>query len=78
MPSSTTWMDPEGIVLSEITQTEKGKANAVWFHLNVISEKQNKWTHNRNRLIGHSDGCQMGGGLREWVEKVKGVRGTNL
>ena len=36
LPFTTTWMDPEGIVLSEIRQR---KTNATWFHLYVESKK---------------------------------------
>ena len=32
---ATTWMDLEGITLSEISQTE---TNIVWFHLYVVSK----------------------------------------
>ena len=29
LPSATTWMDPEGIVLSEMSQTEKEKYHMI-------------------------------------------------
>ena len=34
---------------------------------------------NRKRIIDreHFDGCRMGGGLAEWVYKVKGLRSPN-
>ena len=39
LPFVTTWMDQEGILLSEISQT---KQNTIWFHLYVESKTQNK------------------------------------
>lgn len=36
LPFGKTWMKPEGIILSEITQTEEDK---YWYHLYVESEK---------------------------------------
>ena len=38
LPFATAWMDLEGIMLSEISQAEKDKANTVCFHLYVESE----------------------------------------
>ena len=40
LPFVTTWMDLEGITLSEISQ--KGKTSTVYFHLHVKSKKQNR------------------------------------
>ena len=64
---SATWMDLEGTVLSEVSQT--GETNAIWFHLYVEPKKKQskcKWTNKRatNSYREHVDGCQMGGGLR--------------
>ena len=39
LPFVTTWMDLEGIVLSEINQR---KTNTIWFHLYVKSKEQYK------------------------------------
>ena len=36
MPFSATWMDPERIMLSEVTQR---KMNIIWYHLYVESKK---------------------------------------
>ena len=36
LPFATTWMDLEGIMLSEICET---KTNTVWYHLYVESKK---------------------------------------
>ena len=41
-PFVTTWIDLEGIMLSEVSQTEKDKY--FWFHLHSESKKQNKQT----------------------------------
>jgi len=46
LPFAKTWMELEGIMLSEICQT---KTNTVWFHFHVESKKQktkqmNKYT----------------------------------
>ena len=40
LPFAATWIDLEGIMLSEISQTRK--TNAVWYHLYVESKKYNK------------------------------------
>ena len=40
LPTTTTWMDLESIVLSEISQR---KTDAIWFYLCVESKNQNKW-----------------------------------
>ena len=37
LPFATTWMDLEGIMLSEIYQT---KTNTVWYHLYVEPKKE--------------------------------------
>ena len=40
LPFAATWIDLEGILLSEIRQTEK--TNTVWYHLYVEYKKHNK------------------------------------
>ena len=43
LPFTTTWLDLENIILSEIRQTEKKKkTNTILFHFHVESKKQNK------------------------------------
>ena len=53
--TTTTWMDLEGIVLSEIQQTEKEKPYDVTCTQklqNITSEQtQQKWTHPKNTLV---------------------------
>ena len=39
LPFAATWLDLEGIMLSEISQW---KINTVWYHLYVESKKYNK------------------------------------
>ena len=41
-PFATVWMDLENIMLSEISQAEKGKA--IWFHSYVESNEQTELT----------------------------------
>lgn len=36
-------------------------------------QQKQKQTHSCEE---QTDGCQMGGGLRDWVKKVKGLRRT--
>ena len=48
MPFTTTWMDPEGIMLSEISQR---KTNIICFQSHVKSKKENKQAkQNKNKL----------------------------
>ena len=76
MPFAATWMDPKGIMLSEISQT-----NTTWFHLYVQSKKQNKRTNqtehkqtHRYRELVVARGKKVGG----WVKKVKGIKRYKL
>ena len=77
LPFVTTWMDLEGIILSEINQT---KTNTVWFHLNVESKntkqmnKQNQTYRYREQI----DGCQRGGELPGGKNGWKKLRRTNF
>ena len=47
LPFATMWMDPEGIMLSEISQN---KTKTLFYHLYVNCEKINLYLKNRNRL----------------------------
>ena len=58
---ATTWMDLEGIKLSEISQT---KTNTVWSHLHVESKKHPQ-TQLREQTGGHQ---RWEGGWNGWRE----------
>ena len=68
LPFSTTWMDLESIMLSEVSQTEKGKYHMISY---VEFKKQNKWTKekketNQKETLKYREetaGCQREG---EW------------
>ena len=55
LPFVTTWMDLEGITLTEISQTEKDKYHMISLICRIKKQKQNKTSkqrkQNRNRLI---------------------------
>ena len=61
--TSITWMDLEGILLSEISQTKKDKCQMISLPVEPKSKinltKKQKQTH---RYREHFDGCQIGGG----------------
>ena len=68
----TTWMDPEGIMLSEVSQ---GKKNTAWFHLYMKNKRQRKWTTKRKQKKTHREqtgNWQRGG---EWGKERAGCRG---
>ena len=65
-------MDLEGIRLSEISQTEKDKHHMI---SRICRIKTNEQTHRYEEQI---DGYQMGGGLGDWVKKVKGTKKYKL
>ena len=63
-PFATTWVDLEGITLSEICQTKKDKYCMISY---MESKKQNKQTkQNKNRFIDNRE--QMGGCQWEGVK----------
>ena len=67
------WMDLEGIILSEICQT-----NTIWFHLYVESKKTNKTRRNRfldteNKLVVAREEGEGG-----WAKQVKGIKRHTL
>ena len=47
MPLATTWMELEGIMLSEISQIN---TNIVWYHLYMESKKKKEIHINREKL----------------------------
>jgi len=48
LPFVTIWMDLQGIMLSEISQTEKGKYHMISLH---VDSKKTKETNKINRLL---------------------------
>ena len=62
LPFATTWMDLEGVMLSEISQR---KTNTIWFHLHAESKTKTKpyQTHRYRKWIG---GCQRQGVEGGW------------
>ena len=70
MPSATTGIDLEGIVLCEISHSQKDKYDFtyLWNPKNKMNEQgEVKQTH---RYREHFAGCQMGWG-GGWVKKAK-------
>ena len=72
LPFVTTWMDLEGIMLSEINQT---KTNTMGLYLHVESKKQTnkqinetKWKQT-HRYREQKDGCQTGRDMDEIGEE---------
>ena len=58
---ATTWMDLEGIALSEISQAEKDTYHVISPVCGIQNPKPNK--HKLLRDRGQTDGCQTGRGL---------------
>ena len=56
LPFVTAWMGLEGIMVSDITQR---KTNAIWFHLYIESNEQNKQTKQKQNhgCREQTDGC---------------------
>ena len=72
LPSAMTFMDLEGIVLSEISQrkTKCHDFTYMWNLKNKINKQvDQKQTH---KYREHFDGCQLKDGLGGWMKKVKG------
>ena len=46
IPFATTWMNPEGVMLRDISQIEKYKH--IWFHLYMQSKKKNRQINKTN------------------------------
>lgn len=57
-----TLVDPEGLMLSEISLT---KTNTTWFHMRNLKENPNKYENKHmndknHKYRGHTGGCQRG------------------
>ena len=76
LPSVTAWIDLEGIVLSERSQSEKDKYRIfftyVWNLKNSTNEQTKQKQTHRNRE--QTDGCQRGGDFGDGVRQVKRLR----
>ena len=76
LPVAATWIDLEGIMLSEIRQR---KTNTIWFHLYMKSKEEKqakqKQTHRYREQTG---GCHKGEGLGDEWNRWRGLRGTNF
>ena len=62
LPFAATWMDLEGIILSEIRQR---KTVTVWYHLYVESKKYNKLVNIKKQKQTHRHKEQTSG--YQWV-----------
>ena len=80
LPFVTTWIDLEGIMLSEVSQIEKDKSCIT--HLYVESKNQNKWTNITKQKQSHRyreqiGGLQKGGVWGEGRNRWGELRGAN-
>ena len=78
LPLVTTWMEPEGITVSEISQTERQILYGfiyMWNVKNKINEQTKQKEAHRHREQTY--GSQREGYLGDWVKKVKQLRSTN-
>ena len=76
----TTWTDPEDIMLSEISQTEKDKYHMISYMCNLKRRRKKKKTSkqpkSRNRPINITMRLSEAGGGEAWVKWVKWVKGS--
>ena len=74
LPFAAPWTDLENIMHGEINQT---KTNTVWYHLNVESQKKNKWINiqNRKRLRHRKQTLvyQKGGEGKELIRSIGSI-----
>ena len=73
LPFATVWMDLDGIMLGEISQSEKDKYY-MWDLKNNINKQ------NRNTVIGAEHRLMVARGQERWrdsVKRVKGLRSTD-
>ena len=77
MPFTATWMDPEIIILSEVSQR---KPHILWYHLVVeYKKKWYKWTYlqNKNRLTDIGNNLTVTKGEGVCVGEINEEFGTN-
>ena len=54
LPFKATWMDLEGIMLSEISQTEKDKHYMTSLKCGILKQIYKPWTHSyRGQIVGY-------------------------
>ena len=61
LPLVTTWMDPEGIMLSEVSQTEKNKYHKISLTCGIL-EKNKETPHRYKEQTGD---CRQGWGMED-------------
>jgi len=79
-PLVTTWMDLEGIMLSEVNQTEKGKNCMISRICGVEKIQKNSWIQQkRNRLtdVMYKQWLPVGRGKQRETTVGRGLRSTN-
>ena len=71
LPFSTTWMDLEGIMLREVSQTEKDKYCVFTFMWDLKNKTNEQMLKNRNRqqTIGTSE--ERGRGEAKYKKQIK-------
>ena len=67
LPFATAWMDPQGIMLSEIKVGIPYDFTYMWNPKSTINEQTKLKQTYRHRE--HTDGCQREGGQGDWVKK---------
>ena len=70
LPFVTTWMDLKGIVLSEISQTEKDRYCMSFPIWEISNEQTNTLIEKRDQNCGYQKKHLGGGGLEEGGQKV--------
>ena len=79
LPFAATWMDLEGIMLSEISQ-RKNKYCMISLTCGIECKKYNKLVKKKkqtHRYREQTSGYQLGEGRREGQDRVRGLRDTN-
>ena len=72
----TVWMDIVGIMLSEISQTEKEKHLMISLICGTNEQNKQRKQKQTHRYREPTEGCQREGGLEDWV-KSEGVKNYN-
>ena len=71
---ATTWMNLEGIMLSEISQTEKGKYCIISLICGILKKKKKKLTGKKIRHVVSRRRGLGNGDLKEAGQKVRASR----